>query len=155
MIQEEIVDYAGNGTLLLGKPSNLALTTATTGGNIAATTAVSVKVVALSQRGWYQVAGFNNGSTGQKIDIVNAHLAPVVVEVEAGTGASVNVNGGTSIASDAVAITTGSGSKNSIVAQVDPVAGAFGYAWFWGTAGSEVLGAVTSLRAVTITTALS
>lgn len=154
MIQEEFLDYAGNGTLVLAKPSNLVLTTATTGGAIAANTSISVRVVALSQTGWQQVAGWNNGTTGQKLDIAFASLTPVVQEVEAGTGAVVSVNGGTSVASDAVAISVGTGNKNSVVAQVDPVVGAFGYAWFFGPAGSEVLGAVTNISAVVITTAV-
>ena len=39
-----------------------------------------------------------------------------------------------------------SGTSGSIAATVAPVTGAVGYAWFWGTAGSEVLGAITTIN---------
>jgi hypothetical protein len=40
----------------------------------------------------------------------------------------------------------------SINASVTPVTGALGYAWFWGAAGAEVLGAITTINSVVITT---
>ncbi len=39
----------------------------------------------------------------------------------------------------------------SITASVTPVSGALGYAWFWGVAGSEVLGAITTINSLVIT----
>jgi hypothetical protein len=41
--------------------------------------------------------------------------------------------------------------NNSITASVTPVSGALGYAWFWGAAGAEVLGAITTINSVVIT----
>ena len=43
------------------------------------------------------------------------------------------------------------GATGSITASVTPVAGALGYAWFWGAAGAEVLGAITTINSVVIT----
>ena len=44
-----------------------------------------------------------------------------------------------------------SGTSGSIAATVAPVNGALGYAWFWGAAGSEVLGAITTINSLVIT----
>ena len=41
--------------------------------------------------------------------------------------------------------------SGSIAATVAPVTGALGYAWFWGAAGSEVLGAITTINSLVIT----
>ncbi|MCI0466798.1 MAG: hypothetical protein L0Y57_07315 [Beijerinckiaceae bacterium] len=45
------------------------------------------------------------------------------------------------------------GATGSINASVAPVTGALGYAWFWGTAGNETLGAITPINSVSITAA--
>lgn len=150
MIQEEFTDYAGNASLPLGTPSTPVLATAIRGGSLGNAVALSVRVVALSQKGYQQVAGFNNGTTGQKIDIANATLVKSVTLTDVGDGSQETVNMGTSIRSAAATVTTGTGSTNSVTATVNPVPGAFGYAWFWGAAGSEVLGAVTSINSVFI-----
>ena len=152
MIQEEFLDYAGNGTLNLGKTPAPVLSTATSGGSLAATTEFSVIVVALSQRGWQQVAGFNNGTVGQSVNVATAALVPTFARVDLKDGATKTVAGGVAQKSDAVAITTGAGTSNSITVTVSPVAGAFGYAYFWGVAGSEVLGAVSHLNVAVIKT---
>jgi hypothetical protein len=48
---------------------------------------------------------------------------------------------------------TTTGSTGSISASVSPVTGALGYAWFWGSPGSETLGAITTINSVIITAA--
>ncbi len=48
-------------------------------------------------------------------------------------------------------VSIASGTTGSIAAAVAPVPGACGYAWFWGAAGSEVLGAITTINSVVIT----
>ena len=45
------------------------------------------------------------------------------------------------------------GPNGSVAATVARVSGAVAYAWFWGTAGSELLGAITTINSVQITAA--
>ena len=54
---------------------------------------------------------------------------------------------------NATVVTTGA--TGSINASVTPVTGALGYAWFWGAAGSEKLGAITTINSVVITSTAS
>jgi hypothetical protein len=65
-------------------------------------------------------------------------------------GSNDNFGGGSARKSSnaTVAVTGPSGSVATTVAQVR---GAVGYAWFWGAAGAEVLGAITSINSVNIT----
>jgi hypothetical protein len=59
--------------------------------------------------------------------------------------------GGGVAGKSASAPTTTTGATSSITASVTPVSGALGYAWFWGAAGSETLGAITTINSVVIT----
>ena len=52
------------------------------------------------------------------------------------------------ISANATVPTTGA--TGSISASVAPVRGALGYAWFWGAAGAETLGAITTINSVVI-----
>lgn len=149
MIQEEQLDYAGNGTQALGTTPTPVLV-AGNKGNLPAT-AVSVIVMALGQKGWQQVAGLNNGTTGQKINVATAKLVQNFSRIDLKNGSTINVPGGVAKKSTAVAVTPPA--SGSIDVSVTPVAGAFGYAYFWGAAGSEKLGAVSNLANFTITDA--
>ncbi len=66
---------------------------------------------------------------------------------------STDVFGGGAAARSAAATVATTGATGSIAASVDPVPGALGYAWFWGAAGAEVLGAITTINSVLITAA--
>jgi hypothetical protein len=72
-------------------------------------------------------------------------------------GSTITVNGGAGRASAAATATT-TGTTSSLVASVSTsgvpgVRGAYAYAWFWGTGGSERLGAITKVSTVSITAA--
>lgn len=137
MLGEEKVIFAGNGTLALGTPGTPTLAGSTTGGTLAAAT-YNVHVVALSHQGLS--VGSVAGGIRTSITRNNAD------------GSEDTYGGGSSNKSAAASATT-TGSTGSIAASVAPVRGAFGYAWFWGTAGNEVLGAITTVPKLTITAA--
>ncbi|MGH6862677.1 MAG: hypothetical protein ACRECN_00125 [Methylocella sp.] len=64
---------------------------------------------------------------------------------------SVDTFGGGVARKSANATVPTTGGTSSITASVTAVSGALGYAWFWGAAGSEVLGATTTINSVVIT----
>ncbi|WP_044561276.1 hypothetical protein, partial [Azospirillum sp. B4] len=59
--------------------------------------------------------------------------------------------GGGAAKPSAAATGTTTGAAGSLTATVAPLAGAVAYAWFWGAAGSEKLGSVTTINSVVIT----
>lgn len=135
--QEELTDLAGNGSVAFGVTPSPVLSTATTGGSLAATTAYTVKVVALGQRAF---------SKYSKKAIATVAIKATQLEVDGGTGVATQKSNGVGQISAGVAITTGAGATNSITATVTPVAGAYGYAWFL----ADKLVAITAFAAVTI-----
>jgi hypothetical protein len=150
MIQEEQLDLAGNATLALGTTPTPTVATSTTGGLLPTAITYNVICVALSKKGYEQVAGLNNGTVNQSFIQASATLVPTYTVVDQGSGTSYTKAGGVARKSVATSITTGATSTNSVTASVTAVAGAIGYAWFFGVAGSEVLTAVTSINSVTI-----
>jgi len=136
MIQEEILLLGGDNSLALGTTPTPAAAGAITGGSLAAAT-YSVICVALTMN------GVNSGS-------VAGGIRAAVSRTNA-DGSTDNYGGGSAQKSAAVSATVASGSAGSISATVAPVSGAAGYAWFWGAAGAEVLGAITSLNSILIT----
>ncbi len=66
---------------------------------------------------------------------------------------STDTFGGGVAKKSANAVVPTAGSTGSISASVAPVSGALGYAWFWGAAGAETLGAITTVNSVVITAA--
>jgi len=72
-------------------------------------------------------------------------------------GSSDTFGGGAAKKSNNATVTTASdgNATHSIKASVAAVTGALGYAWFWGAAGSEVLGAITTIDSLVITAAAS
>lgn len=148
-VLEERTVLNGFATVQLATPSKPEVATATTGGNIASGQTVTVRCVALTFKAYNKVKPSIQLRVGRTTQL---EKLTATVTYQTGDGISHTVNGGgsdASVASDAV--TTGSGSKNSITASVAPVAGAAGYAWFVGAAGSERLVSVTSLNSVLIT----
>ena len=139
MIAEEFLDLGGNRSLALGQGNRPTLADIGTGGTLAANTAYSVIVVPLSLQGLRAstVAGGVPGAiTRNNVD-----------------GSSDTYGGGSGQASTNRTITTANdgNATHSISAVTQATTGAFGYAWFWGTAGSEVLGAITTINSVVIT----
>jgi hypothetical protein len=139
MLGEEAMILGGNGSQALGAPSTPVVSTALTGGAIAATQVVSVIVVALT------LDGFLNGSLAAGIQ---GRVSRTNVD-----GSSDAFGGGSSAKSTAASVSTGAGATNSVLATTNAKANAIGYAWFWGTVGNERLGAITTINSVLITTA--
>lgn len=136
MIGEEFVLLAGNASMKLGKTGTPTLAAAATGGTLGANKVVSVICSALTPEG-YQMASIGSGLQA-KITRTNAD------------GTTDQYGGGVAQKSDAASVTTGTGTANSVTASVTAVKGAVAYAWYWGTAGNEVLGAITTINSVLI-----
>jgi hypothetical protein len=135
MLSEERVILAGNGSdgIALGTPATPALArTAAQGGTLGAIT-ISVIVVALTLDGYNRAT--IAGGVKQTISRTNADAS------------SDTVNGGSSnkSAAQTLALTA----ADSVTATVTAIKGAYAYAWYWGTAGNELLGAITTVNAVT------
>ncbi len=143
MMGEEAMLLGGNASLPLGTTPTPTLSDVGTGGGVAANTALSVICVALTHDAMLN-ATISGGIQGQ-ITRTNAD------------GTTDTFGGGTARPSAAATITTANdGNGTHIVrASVMPVSGALGYAWFWGAAGGELLGAITSIASVAITAAAS
>lgn len=136
MLAEEILILGGNGTLALGTTPTPSLTASTTGGTMTLSTK-SVICVALV------LEGYINAS-------VAAGIPTSVTRTNA--DASVDTFGGGSAQKSAAAAVGTTGTTGSIVATVTAVRGAVAYAWYWGLAGAEVLGAITTINKLTATT---
>lgn len=152
MIAEELVIVGGNTSVALGTTPTPTLAASASGGSLATQT-LSVICVALGFDAYWSLAGYNNGTVGGSLG--------VSVDPSTLTGTRTNADGSTDVinggtaqksANATVAVTGPTGSATAVVT---PVAGAFGYAWYWGAAGSEFLGAVTSINSVAITAAAS
>jgi hypothetical protein len=135
MLAEEKLLLGGNGSLALGTTPTPSLTASTTGGTLATAT-YSVIAIALTQDGYPRSS-------------VAGGLQPTYVRTNA-DGSSDTINGG--VAQKSTNATIGvTGATGSATASVTAVRGAQAYAWFWGPAGSEVLGAITTVPKLTIT----
>ncbi len=137
MLGEEPLLLGGRASSGLGITPTPTLATQTTGGTLAAAT-WSVICVALS------LDGYLNGS-------INGGIQAEIARTNA-DGSTDNFGGGAAQKSNNATIAT-TGSTSTITGSVTPVTGAVGYAWFWGPAGAEVLGAITSINSVSITAA--
>ena len=135
MIGEEVVILGGDNSLALGTTPTPTLAASASGGTLATAT-YSVICVALTHAGVY------SGS------VVNGIRASVTRNNADGT---TDTYGGGAARKSSNATVGVTGPTGSMTATVTPVNGALGYAWFWGTAGSEVIGAITTLNSVSIT----
>lgn len=140
MLGEEPLILGGNSTIALGTTPTPSLAAGATGGALSDGT-TSVICVALS------LDGVINGSV---VGGIQASITRLNAD-----GSSDTFGGGAARKSAAASITLSAGTAvQSIKATVAAVtAGALGYAWFWGTAGSEVLGAITKFNSYIITAA--
>jgi len=141
MLGEEAMILGGNGSFALGTTPTPVLSDSASGGSLAANTAFSVICVGLTLDAMMN-ATLTGGIQGQ-VTRVNAD------------GTSDTFGGGAAKKSNTATITTANdgNTTHGIKASVAVVAGAVGYAWFWGTAGSEVLGAITTINSFVVTTA--
>jgi hypothetical protein len=139
MLGEEALIIGGNASLPLGMTPTPSLSDQATGGSLDANMAYSVICVALTHDG-ISHATISGGVQGQ------------IVRVNA-DGTSDAFGGGAAAPSTAAMLTMANdgNTTHAIKASVAPVAGALGYAWFWGAAGSEVLGAITTINSFVIT----
>jgi hypothetical protein len=134
MIGEEKLLLGGNSSYALGTTPTPSLSTNTSGGSLPAAT-YSVICVALTLEGF--LASSVSGGVRGSVTRVNAD-------------GSTDIYGGGSAQKSAAATQATSGSTSIINASVTPVRGAVGYAWFWGTAGNETLGAITTINSYVI-----
>ena len=138
MIGEEAVILGGNASLALGTTPTPSTGTAATGGSLPQSTTYSVIAVALTFEGWSNATVA--GGIPSKITRTNAD------------GTTDSFGGGSAIQSAAASQATAAGTATNVVtASVAPVKGAFGYAWFFGAAGSEKLAAITTINSVKFT----
>ena len=139
MLGEETLLLGGNGSLALGTTPTPALVGNATGGGLSNGT-YSVICVALT------LEGFQNSSVAAGI--------PTQITRTNADGSSDTFGGGSAQKSGNQTVVLSAGSSvQSITATVAAVRGAIGYAWFWGTAGAEVLGAITGQRTYDIVAA--
>jgi hypothetical protein len=134
MNYEEKILLGGNGSQLLGTTPTPTVANATTGGTIAAAT-YNVACVALTME------GFLNSSLAAGV--------PAAVSRTNSDGSTDNYGGGSAQKSATSPTTTTTGTS-VVTATVAPVKGAYGYAWFIGTAGAEKLAALTTINSVSI-----
>ena len=137
MLGEEALILGGNTSLALGTTPTPSLSASSSGGSLPSET-LSVICVALSLDG--VINGSVAGGIQGQITRLNAD-------------SSVDTFGGGAARQSANATVSVTGSTGSVSATVAAVQGAFGYAWFWGLAGSEELGAITTINSVVITAA--
>ena len=135
--QEEKIIIGGNSTIALGTTPTPTLTTATTGGSLAALT-YSVICVAMTLEAYTRatIAG------GVPISATRT-LADNTTEAH---------NDGTAQKSTAATQAT-TGVTSVLSASVAVVNGAVAYAWYIGVGGSELLAAITTINSVLITAA--
>ncbi|WP_053078380.1 hypothetical protein [Methylobacterium tarhaniae] len=135
MLGEEAMILGGNTSLALGTTPTPTLSASSAGGSLANGT-LSVICVALSLDG-----------------VINGSLAGGIQSTITRTNAdgSTDIFGGGAAQRSAAATVSVTGPTGSVAASVAALSGALGYAWFWGAAGSELLGAITSINSVTIT----
>jgi hypothetical protein len=156
MIREEQALIAGIGlpseisgtSFAFGACPTPTLTTATTGGSLAAATAHYVVCVAMSLDATTRFPIVNNAST----TVLTNAIATTITRTNA-DGTTATFNAGYSMMSAQATVTTGAGSTNSITAKVQAVPNAYAYLWGIATAsgGPYKMAAITNLNTVTLT----
>lgn len=151
MIQEEQVMVGGNTSLQLGTtPTPTLAQNADTVSTVTNGT-LSVICVALGYAAYQALAGLNNGFTNATLGLtIDPNSVAVITRQQAGLGGSTDTFGGGVAAKSANATVTIDAAHKSAAASVATVNGAFGFAWYWGAAGSELLGAITTTNGVQI-----
>jgi len=140
MLGEEILLLGGNTSVALGTTPTPSCTGAITGGTLSGAgspTVYSVIVVALTLEGYLNSSV--SGGVPAQLTRTNADGS---TDTFGGGSARKSANGTFNVAS---------GSTGSGACTVAAVQGAVGYAWYWGASGAEVLGAITTVPAYTVT----
>jgi hypothetical protein len=150
MIEEEMILLGGNTSNALGTTPTPTLAASASGGSLATQT-LSVICVALGLQSYWDVAGINNGQTGGSFDAATAQVKAEIIRTNA-DGSTDTFGAGTAQKSAAATVAV-TGPTGSVAASVAAVRGAVAYAWYWGAAGAERLGAVTTINSVSITAA--
>ena len=138
MLGEEAMILGGNASTPLGTTPTPSLADIGTGGGLAANNALSVIVVALTHDGF-----INASIAGGVQGAVTRTNADGTTDTFGGGAARRSANATITTANDGNA-------THAVRAAVAPVPGALGYAWYWGAAGAEVLGALTSVASLAI-----
>ena len=139
MIGEEQMILGGDTSLALGTTPTPSLSAGTSGGGLSDGT-YSVICVALT------LDGYLNGS-------VSGGIQGQITRTNA-DGSTDTFGGGAARQSAAASQVLSAGtSVQTVKATVAQTNGAVAYAWFWGTAGSEKLGAITTINSYVITAA--
>ncbi len=149
MIAEEMMILGGNTTLKMGVTPTPTLVASTDAAGAISAATLSVICVALGLQAYWDVAGANNGAVGQALDIASAKV-PGEITRQNTDGTTTTFGGGSAQKSAAGSVTVGAAGKK-VTASIPAVRGAVAYAWYWGVAGSEKLGAVTTAAKVEIT----
>lgn len=150
MIEEEVTLLGGNTSTLLGVTPTPTLVASAAGGTLATQT-LSVICVALGLQSYWDVAGINNGQTGGAFDPATAVVRAQITRTNTdGTTDTFGAGTAQKSAAGSVAVT---GATGSVAATVAVVRGALAYAWYWGAAGAERLGAISTINSVSITAA--
>jgi hypothetical protein len=138
MRKEEMALLFGNNSNALGTPTAPTLSAAGSGATLPAAT-YSVIVVALTGE------GYKNSSVASGVATTKT--------VTGADGSTFTLNGGSSNKSSNAtqAVTLG----QTLSASVTPISGAVGYAWYVGTAGNEVLQAITTINSIAISAPLA
>lgn len=135
MEAEEKVILGGLGSVLLGTTPTPTVATSTTGGTLPSQSGL-LTCVALTMRG----AVSSTVAAGVKIPYTRTNA----------DGSTDTIQGFSAAPSTAAAATTTT-ATSSLTASVTPVPGAFAYAWYYGTSGSQILTAITTINSVAIT----
>lgn len=141
MIQEERIIFGGNASLALGTTPTPTVADVTTGGTLPFNSAQRVFCVALTHEG-----------------LLNSSIAggvPATLTRTNADGSTDTYGGGSAQKSAVGTVTTANDTNNTHALRVSvaPVVGAAGYAWYWGTSGNEVLGAITTINSALLTAA--
>ena len=135
MVVEEKAILFGNGSNALGTTATPSLAASNSGGTLGTQT-LSVIAVALTPQ-------------GKLMSSVAGGVVPTSTFTSA-DGSSIVQDGGAAQKSAAATVSV-TGPTGSATATVTAKSGAAGYAWFWGAAGAETLGAITIINSVSIT----
>ena len=139
MIGEEQMILGGDGSVALGTTPTPTVAAVTSGGALADAT-YSVIAVAIT------LDGYLNGS-------VAGGIQAQITRTNADASSDTFGGGAAQQSGAATAAVSGGSGAGSVTAKVAVVKGAVAYAWFWGAAGSEKLGAITTINSYVITAA--
>ena len=148
MVAEEMILLGGNTSLKAGvTPTPTAVASSDNLGKIS-TSALSIVCVALGLPESGDSAGATTAPNGQCRKTKPAHVPAKTTRKNA--DGTTDTFGGGSAQKSAAASVSGVSAGKKVTAMVPAVRGAVAYAWYWGAAGSEKLGAITTAAKVEI-----